>query len=86
MVGGGVRGKGDGIARGTIVQVGATIETFHLFIEGYPQAGGMTIGSIVGEGINGTTNEYLTNKFNGTGGAGKRVGIGRSNKLGVSKV
>jgi hypothetical protein len=86
MVGGGVRGKGDGIARKTIIQVGATIETFHLFIEGYPQAGGMTTGSIVGEGISGTTNEYLTNKFNGTGGAGKRAGIGRSNKLGVSKV
>ena len=31
MVGGGARGKGDGIARGTIVQVGATIEAFHLF-------------------------------------------------------
>ena len=86
MVGGGVRGKGDGIARGTIVQVGATIETFHLFIEGYHQVGGMTTGNIVGKGINGTTNEYLTNNFNGTGAAGKRAGIGRSNKLGVSKV
>ena len=36
MVGGGVRGKGDGITRGTIVQVGATIETFHLFYRGIP--------------------------------------------------
>jgi hypothetical protein len=33
MVGGGVHGKGDGIARGAMVQVGVTIETFHLFIE-----------------------------------------------------
>jgi hypothetical protein len=85
-VGGGVRGKGDGIARGAIVQVGATIEAFHLFIEGYHQVGGMTTGSIVGEGINGTTSEYPTNKSSGTGGAGKRADIGRSKILGVSKV
>src|SRR4030067_1396584 len=86
MVGGGVRGKGAGIARGTIVQVGVTIETFHLFIEGYHQVGGMTIGSIVGEGINGTTSEYLTNNFNGTGATGERASIGRGKILGVSKV
>ena len=86
MAGGGVSGKDVGIARGTIVQVGATIETFHLFIQGYPQAGGMTTGISVGEGINGTISEYLTNKFNGTGRDGKIIGIGRSNKLGVSKV
>jgi hypothetical protein len=86
MVGGGVRGKGDGIARGTIVQVGAIIKTFHLFIERYHQVGRMTTGIIVGEGINGTTSEYLTNNFNGTGATGKRAGIGRSKILGVSKV
>ena len=86
MVGGGVRGKGDGIDRGTIIQVGATIDTCPLFIEGYHQVGGMTTGSIVGEGIHGTTNGYPTNKFNGTGRAGKRAGTGRSNKPGVSKV
>jgi hypothetical protein len=86
MVGGGVRGKDDGIARGTIDQVGATIETFHHFIKGYHQVGGMTIGSIAGEDINGTINEYLTNNFNGTGATGKRAGIGRSKILGVSKV
>jgi hypothetical protein len=86
MVGGGVRGKDVGIAHGTTTQVGPTIKAFHLFIEGYPQAGGMTTGIIVGKGINGTTNEYLTNKFNGTGRVGKMIGIGRSNKLGVSKV
>jgi hypothetical protein len=86
MVGGGVRGKGDGIARGAIVQVGSTIEAFHLFMEGYPQAGGMTTGIIVGEDINGTTSEYLTNKSNGTGATGKRAGIGRSKIPGVSRV
>jgi hypothetical protein len=46
----------------------------------------MTIGSIVGEGNNGTTSEYLTNNFNGTGATGKRADIGRSKILGVSKV
>jgi hypothetical protein len=86
VVGGGVRGKGDGIARGTIVQVGATIETFHLFIEGYHQVGGMTIGSIVGKGINGTTSEYPTNKSNKTGATGKKADIGRNKIVGVSRV
>jgi hypothetical protein len=86
MAGGGVSGKDVGIARGTMVQVGATIETFHLFIREYLQAGGMITRISVGEGISGTTSEYLTNKFNGTGRDGKITGIGRSNKLGVSRV
>ena len=86
MVGGGVRGKDIGIAHGTTTQVGPTIKAFHLFIKGYPQAGGMTTGIIVGKGMSGATNEYLTNKFNGTGTAGKRANIGRSKILGVSKV
>jgi len=55
-------------------------------MQGYPQAGGMTTGIIVGEGINGTTNEYRTSKFNRTGRAGKRTDIGRSSKPGVSRV
>jgi hypothetical protein len=84
--GGGVRGKGDGIDRGTIIQVGAAIEELHLFIEVYPQTGGMTTGRIVGEGINGTTKEYPISKFNKTGEAGKRADIGRSKIVGVSKV
>jgi hypothetical protein len=46
----------------------------------------MTIGSIVGEDNNGTTSEYLSNKFNGTGRAGKRINIGRSKTPGVSRV
>jgi hypothetical protein len=86
MVGGGVRGKGVGIVHGTTTRVGSTIKAYHLFIEGYHQVGGMTIGSIVGEGINGTTNEYPTNKSKGTGATGKRADIGRSKILGVSRV
>ncbi|MGZ6192634.1 MAG: hypothetical protein ACXWME_08075 [Syntrophales bacterium] len=65
--------------------VGATIETFHLFIDGYHQVGEMTTGSIVGEAINGTINEYPTNRSNRTGAAGKRADIGRSKILGASK-
>jgi hypothetical protein len=86
MVGGGARGKGAGIARDTMIQVGATINTFHLFIEGYLQVGGMTTGIIVGEDSHGTTSEYLTSNFNRTGRAGKRANIGRKKMVGVSKV
>jgi hypothetical protein len=85
-VGGGVRGKGDGIARGTMIQVGATIEEFHLFTEQYHRVGGMTIGSVVGKDMNGTTNEYPMNKSNGTGATGKRTGIGKSKIHGVSRI
>ena len=86
MVGGGVRGKGAGIAHGTMTQVGPTIKGSHLFMEGYRQGGGMTTGIIGGKDIHGTTSEYLTNKFNETGATGNRTGIGRNKILGVSKV
>jgi hypothetical protein len=86
MAGGGVRGKGAGIAHGTIMQVGPIIKTFHLFIERYRQAGGMITGIIAGKGINGTTSEYPTSKYKPTGAPGKRTGIGRSKILGVSRV
>src|SRR5208337_4193779 len=85
MAGGGVRGKDVGIAHGTTTQVGPTIKGSHLFMQEYRQAGGMTTGTIAGKGISGTTNEYLSNKFSRTGRAGKIAGIGRSNKLGVSR-
>jgi len=86
MVGGGVRGKDGGIARGTMIQVGPAIEVFLLFIEGFHPIGGITIGSVAGKGMNGITNEYPTNKSNGTGATGKRADIGRSKIIGVSKV
>jgi hypothetical protein len=59
------------------------MEALHLFIERYPQAGGMTIEIVVGKGSNGTTNEYPTNKFNRIIVAGKRTNIGRK-IIGVS--
>jgi hypothetical protein len=86
MVGGGAHGKDVGIDRGTMIQGGPTITKFHLFIDKYPQAGGMTTGSIIGKAINGTINEYLTKTLNRPGRPGKRVSIGRSKKVGVSRV
>jgi hypothetical protein len=83
VVGGGDRGKGAGIDRETIIQVGATIRTFHLFIERYHEVGGTIIKTIVGKIINGTPNEYPIRKFNETGANGKRTDIGRSRILGV---
>ena len=69
-----------------MTQVGVTIIEFPLFIDRYPQTGEVTIVSIVGGEINGITNKYLTSKCNRTGVPGKRAGIGRDTKLGVSKV
>jgi hypothetical protein len=86
VAGGGVRGKDDGIARITTIQVGATIEGFHLFTVEYHQAGEMITGIIVGGGNNGTTSEYLSDKSNRTGRAGKRISIGRSKIPGASRV
>jgi hypothetical protein len=69
-----------------MTQVGPATEAYHLFIEGYPQAGEMTTGTVVGEDVNGTTNKYPTNSFNGTGVPGKRADIGRNKIPGVSRV
>jgi len=86
VVGGGARGKVDGIARGTMIQVGPTIEVFPLFIEVYPPIGEMTIGSVAGKAVNGITNAYPTNKSNRTGATGERTDIGKRKIPGVSKV
>ena len=84
--GGGVLGKGAGIAHGTIIPAGSIIEGFHRFIQEYQEVGGTTTGSIVGGDINGTTSAYLTNKSNKTGEPGKSAGTGKSKIPGVSKV
>jgi hypothetical protein len=86
VAGGGVRGKGNGTARITMIRVGATIVGVHLFIEVYPQVGGMTTGRIVGKEINGINKECHTNKFNRTGEDGRRISIGKSKIVGVSRV
>jgi hypothetical protein len=68
-----------------MIQVGVTIEEIRHFIEVYPQLGGMITGKIVGKGINGINKEYPISKFNKTGEHGKRISIGRSKIVGVSK-
>jgi len=75
-----------GIARGTMTQVGPTIKGCPRFTQGYPQGGGMTTETIAGEDIRGTIREYLTRNFSKTGEPGKRAGIGRSSRHGVSRV
>jgi hypothetical protein len=93
VVGGGVRGKENGIARITMIQVGATIKGVHLFIGVYPQVGGMTTGRIVGKGIHGINKEYPTSKCNKIDGVSrvlikllldqkKRLGLLNKNKIG----
>jgi hypothetical protein len=84
--GGGAPGTDDGIARRTIVQVGATMKERHPFIEVYPRVGGMITGSVVGEDISGTTSEYPTRKFSETGKAGKGTDIGKNKIIGVSGI
>ena len=64
VVGGGVHGKGTGIAHGITAQVGAIIMVFPLFMGEYLVDGEMNIGSIVGMAENGIMNEYLTLNFN----------------------
>ncbi|SPD73484.1 hypothetical protein PITCH_A190060 [uncultured Desulfobacterium sp.] len=85
MAGGGVLGKGIGIAPGTIVQVGYTINKSHYFIGEYHQVGEITIENIVGEDIHGTTNEYPSIKSTRTGATGKKTDIGRNKIPGVSR-
>jgi len=85
MAGGGVRGKGDGIVRSTIIPVGFTIRTFPLSIQESLQTGGTTTGIAAGIVINGTINEYLKNSFKIIGEAGKGISTGKSRTPGVSR-
>ena len=81
--GGGVHGRGDGIARGTIDQVGTITRKFPLFIGRCHRAGGIHIGKAVGERIDGSSKGYHTRRFNKTGTPGKRTDIGRNIITGV---
>ena len=86
VAGGGVHGKGNGTARITMIQVGATIAGVHLFIEVYPRIGGITTERIAGKGVNGINKECLTSKSSRTGEDGRKIIIGRNKIIGVSKV
>jgi len=85
MAGGGVHGKGAGIARGTITPVWFTIGAFQPSIQEFPRVGGMTTGITAGRVINGTISEYLKNSFKIIGEAGKEINIGKSRTTGVSR-
>jgi len=82
---GGVRGKAAGIVRGTITQVGATIEEPQTFIRMYRQAGGIITGIVVGTDSNGIISEYLSNSCSRIGEPGKRTSIGKGIIPGVFK-
>ncbi|MGA7826511.1 MAG: hypothetical protein WCA04_02560 [Geobacteraceae bacterium] len=82
---GGVRGKAAGTARGTITQVGSTIEEPRVFIHMYRQAGEIITGIIVGTDRNGTISEFLSASFSGTGEPGKETSIGNVIITGVCK-
>jgi hypothetical protein len=53
MVGGGVRGKTVGTARGNTVQVGYIIKVHRPFIERFQENGGRTAENVDGLGMNG---------------------------------
>jgi len=63
MAGGGVRGKGGGIAHGTIAQAGHTIMLFHLSMEGCLRDGETITGRTAGRAGNGVTKEYRIRNF-----------------------
>ncbi|HCX02738.1 MAG TPA: hypothetical protein DHO02_10290 [Syntrophaceae bacterium] len=69
-----------------MIQAGDTIGDVHLFIEAYPPVGGMTIGRIAGEGVNGINKEFPTIKFKKTGGHGRKTSTGRNKTIGVSGI
>ena len=85
MVGGGVFGKVVGIVHVIITGAGVIITMFQVFILMLTQVGEDTTEIIIGTGIGGTMNGFLTNDFNRTGAVGKRTDIGKGKKLGASR-
>ena len=85
VVGGGVHGKAVGTAHITMTEVGFITSEFHFFTEISIRVGGMITGITGGKDINGTISVYLIANCNIIGRVGKETGIGKSNKLGVSK-
>jgi len=82
VAGSGVHGRDTGIAHKAIIQVGSIIKEFHLFIERFPQTGETTTDIIVGEDVNGITNEHITVMFSETGRNGSVAGIGKIKTIG----
>ena len=85
MVGGGVHGKGVGIARIIIIGVGFIITMFQVFILMWTRGGEDTTENIIGMDTGGTINGFLTNDVDRTGRAGKIIGIGKGEEPGASR-
>ena len=85
MVSGGVYGKVVGIAHSIMTGDGVIIIMFQVFILMSTRVGEDTAEIIIGTGIGGTMNGFLTNDFNRTGAVGERTDIGKSKKLGASR-
>src|SRR5512147_1328949 len=86
MVFGGVPGEDTGIAPATTIQAGSTPQASHLFMDEYLRVGEVITRIIAGKDTRGTTIESRTTSLNGIGAVGRRQSIGKSNRIGVSKV
>jgi hypothetical protein len=82
--GGGVPGKGAGIAHITMTEVGLITSVFLFFIETFLGVGETIIGVICGEDIVGTISGYLITNCNTIGKVGKETSIGKNKTTGVS--
>jgi len=85
MVGGGVHGKGVGIARIIMTGVGAIITVSQVFTMMLTRGGEDTTETIIGTDTAGTMNGFLTNDFTKTGRAGKKMHIGKGRGPGASR-
>jgi len=85
MAGGGVRGKGAGIARVIITGAGAITTMCRVFILMWTPVGEDITETVTGTGIGGTMNGFLTNDFDRTGRTGKIIAIGKGREVGVSR-
>jgi len=85
MGGGGVPGKGGGIAHGIITGAGGIMTVCPVFILMSTPGGEATTETIIGTGTGGTMNRFLTNDFNRTGRAGRKLDIGNGKERGTSR-
>ena len=81
MVGGGVHGKVVGIAHIIITGIGLIMTMSRVFILMWTPVGEGTTEIIIGTGIGGTMNGFLTNDLKRTGRAGRIIDVGRSEEL-----
>jgi len=83
--GGGVHGKAAGIVHVIMIGVGSFINTSPIFIMILILAGEGSIETVIGTGIDGTTDGFPTTSLNKTGEVGIAVDIGKENENGTWK-